>query len=55
MENLELFIDTNEEILLTEDQRLVVYPIKHQKIWNMYKIQQKCFWTADEIDFPQRI
>ena len=38
---------------LNEECRLVVYPIKHEKIWEMYKKQQKCFWTADEIDFSK--
>ena len=41
------------EALLKEDQRLVLYPIRHDKIWEMYKKQQKCFWTADEIDFSK--
>ena len=43
----------NDENTFTEDKRLVVYPIKHTKIWDMYKKQQKCFWTADEIDFSK--
>ena len=43
----------NDENTFSEDKRLVVYPIKHTKIWDMYKKQQKCFWTADEIDFSK--
>ena len=44
----------NEEILLsTEDNRLTVHPIKFDNIWALYKKQQKCFWTAEEIDFSK--
>ena len=43
----------SEEPLLSEESRLVLYPIRHEQIWNMYKKQQKCFWTADEIDFSK--
>lgn len=40
------------EILLNpENNRLTVYPIKYDKIWEMYKFQQAAFWTAEEIDF----
>lgn len=41
------------EPLLQEEQRLTTYPIKHKEIFDMYKKQQKCFWTADEIDFSK--
>lgn len=41
-----------EELSDTET-RLVIYPIKYNTIWDMYKKQQKCFWTADEIDFSK--
>lgn len=42
----------NKEILLdAENNRLTVYPIKYEQIWNMYKHQQAANWTAEEIDF----
>ena len=41
------------EALLKEEARLVLYPIRHDKIFEMYKKQQKCFWTADELDFSK--
>jgi len=47
-----LEIEKNEPIL-NEEQRLVLYPIKHKEIFDMYKKQQKCFWTADEIDLSK--
>ena len=50
MNNTEM---TKDEPLLTEESRLVLYPIKNTKIFEMYKKQQKCFWTADEIDFSK--
>ena len=41
------------ENLNDESRRLVIYPIKNIEIWEMYKKQQKCFWTADEIDLSK--
>jgi len=44
----------NEEFLLNpENNRLTVYPIKNETIWNAYKKQQAAFWTAEEIDFSK--
>ena len=49
-----LCADDKEEMLLSEDEhRLVLYPIRHHDIWNMYKKQQAAFWTAEEIDFSR--
>lgn len=39
------------EILLEENKdRFVLFPIKHPKIWEMYKKAEASFWTAEEID-----
>ncbi len=39
------------EILLEENKdRFVLFPIKHPKIWDMYKKAEQSFWTAEEID-----
>jgi ribonucleoside-diphosphate reductase beta chain len=39
------------EILLEENkERFVLFPIKHPKIWDMYKKTEQSFWTAEEID-----
>ena len=47
---------TNSEILLTEDNdRYVMFPIKHYDIWSMYKKQIDCFWRAEEIDLSKDI
>jgi len=40
-----------EELLLAENKsRFVLFPIKHQAIWQMYKKHEASFWTAEEID-----
>jgi len=42
------------EPLLTEDEnRYVMFPIKDQDIWKMYKKQMDCFWRAEEIDLSK--
>ena len=30
--------------------RYVLFPIKHQDIWDMYKKAEASFWTAEEVD-----
>lgn len=43
-----------EEPLLKENpNRFVVFPIKHDDIWKMYKDSEAAFWTAEEIDLSQ--
>lgn len=42
-----------ETLLLEEDNRFVLFPIKHDDIWAMYKKSEACFWTAEEIDLSQ--
>ena len=45
---------TNTEPLLTpDDNRFVMFPIKHDDIWQMYKKQVDCFWRAEEIDLSK--
>jgi ribonucleoside-diphosphate reductase beta chain len=39
------------EILLEENkERFVLLPIKHPKVWEMYKRHEASFWTAEEVD-----
>jgi ribonucleotide reductase beta subunit family protein with ferritin-like domain len=40
-----------EPLLDQNNNRMTVYPIKYEKIWNAYKLQKAAFWTAEEIDF----
>jgi len=39
-----------EPILEDNKDRFVLFPIKHQNIWKMYKQAEASFWTAEEID-----
>lgn len=43
----------NEPILEKDNSRFVIFPIKHQDIFNLYKKHQETFWTAEEIDLSQ--
>lgn len=42
-----------EPILQENKNRFVLFPIEHHDIWEMYKKQQACIWTAEEIDLAQ--
>ena len=42
-----------EEILKEDMNRYVMFPIKHNDIWSMYKKQIDCFWRAEEIDLSK--
>lgn len=42
-----------EDILLENKNRFVLFPIQHPDIWEMYKKQEACFWTAEEIDLSK--
>ena len=44
----------NSEILLSEEEkRYVIFPIKHEPFWNMYKKAMANFWTAEELDLTK--
>src|ERR1700741_253547 len=40
----------NEPLLTENKDRFVLFPIKHNDIWQMYKKAEASFWTAEEID-----
>ena len=42
-----------EPILQENPSRFVLFPIKHKKLWDAYKIAEASFWTAEEIDFSK--
>lgn len=42
-----------EPLLMPDDNRFVMFPIKYQDIWDMYKKQVDCFWRAEEIDLTK--
>jgi ribonucleoside-diphosphate reductase beta chain len=39
-----------EPLLTQSNDRFVLFPIKHNDIWDMYKKAMASFWTAEEID-----
>jgi ribonucleoside-diphosphate reductase beta chain len=60
MKNMSLQESSNEkplpEPLLTENpHRFVLFPIKYDDIWEMYKKHVASFWTAEEIDLRQDV
>ncbi len=44
---------TTEPILQENPNRFVIFPIQHHDLWEWYKKQQACIWTAEEIDLHQ--
>lgn len=42
-----------EPILKENKDRFVLFPIKHDDIWQFYKKAEASFWTAEEIDLGQ--
>ena len=45
----------NEPMLTEDDSRYVMFPIKDQDIWLMYKKQVECFWRVEEVDLSKDI
>jgi ribonucleoside-diphosphate reductase subunit M2 len=45
--------NVNEPLLVPDDNRFVMFPIKYDDIWQMYKKQVDCFWRAEEIDLTK--
>jgi ribonucleoside-diphosphate reductase beta chain len=45
----------NEPILKENPNRFVLFPIKHNDIWDIYKKAEASFWTAEEIDLQQDV
>lgn len=35
---------------LQNKRRFVLFPIKHERVWDMYKKHESTFWTAEELD-----
>ena len=47
---------TEQDVLLAEDDsRYVMFPIKDQTVWEMYKKAMASFWTAEEVDLSKDI
>ena len=44
-----------EPLLARDDNRFVMFPIKYNDIWDMYKKQVDCFWRPEEIDLTDDV
>lgn len=44
-----------EKILQESDNRFVLFPIKYDKVWAMYKTALRSFWVTEEVDLSQDI
>jgi ribonucleoside-diphosphate reductase beta chain len=42
-----------EPILIENPDRFVIFPIKHQDIWDLYEEQQEAMWTVKELDLSK--
>ena len=42
-----------EPLLAPDDNRFVMFPIKHDDVWKMYQKQVDCFWRPEEIDLTK--
>ncbi len=42
-----------EPILAENKDRFVIFPIQHHDLWEWYKKQEACIWTAEEIDLSE--
>ena len=42
-----------EPLLKENPRRFVVFPIKYNDIWQMYKKAEASFWTAEEVDLSK--
>jgi ribonucleoside-diphosphate reductase subunit M2 len=42
-----------DPLLCPDDNRFVMFPIKYDDIWEMYKKQVDCFWRPEEIDLSK--
>jgi len=51
--NIDLSAEFVEPMLKENLDRFVLFPIEHHDIWEMYKMEQASFWTAEEIDLAE--
>ena len=45
--------NNTEPLLQEDDSRYVMFPIKDDDIWRMYKKQEDLFWRVDEVDLSK--
>ncbi|XP_023728900.1 ribonucleoside-diphosphate reductase small chain A [Lactuca sativa] len=42
--------EEEEPILMEQNQRFCMFPVKYHQLWEMYKKAQASIWTAEEVD-----
>ena len=42
-----------EPLLQPDESRFVMFPGKHNDVWNLYKKSIDCFWKAEDIDLSR--
>lgn len=42
-----------DDFLIPDENRFVMFPIRYDDVWEMYKKQVDCFWRAEEIDLSK--
>ena len=47
--------NSNYEILLKPCERLTIFPIEHNDMWEMYKKAVSAFWTPEELDLSKDV
>ena len=44
----------NKEFITSEEEkRYVIFPIRHEEFWGMYKKAEANFWTTEELDLSK--
>ena len=51
--DLEEEVEQPEPLLIPNDHRFVIFPIKHDDLWKKYKNHLAVFWKAEEIDLSK--
>ena len=44
-----------EPLLDPNEDRFVLFPIRHKDVWDMYKKAEASFWTAEELDLAEDV
>ena len=42
-----------EPLLQPDESRFVMFPVKHNYVWDLYKKSIDCFWKAEDIDLSR--
>jgi ribonucleoside-diphosphate reductase beta chain len=48
-------MNDKKEILLEPSDRLTIFPIQHDDMWDMYKKAVSAFWTPEELDLSKDV